>query len=96
MENSSLKTKNMLKVLKFSASWCGPCKVFAPIFNEVRSQMSDVSFAEVDVDQSSDLAIKYGIRGVPTLIIEKDGQVVDRKSGVLQNQALTQLINSYK
>lgn len=86
----------MLKVLKFSASWCGPCKVFSPIFNEVRSQMSDVSFAEVDVDQSSDLAIKYGIRGVPTLIIEKDGQVVDRKSGVLQNQALTQLINSYK
>jgi thioredoxin 1 len=86
----------MLKVLKFSASWCGPCKVQAPIFNEVSAAMPDVSFFEVDVDQSSDLAIKYGIRGVPTIVIEKDGQVVDRKSGVLTNPALTQLINSHK
>lgn len=86
----------MLKVLKFSASWCGPCKVLAPIFNEVKATMSDVSFQEIDVDQNSDLAIKYGIRGVPTIVIEKDGQVVDRKSGVLQNPALTQLINSHK
>jgi thioredoxin 1 len=86
----------MLKVLKFSAAWCGPCKVQAPIFNEVRAAMSDVSFQEVDVDQDSDLAIKYGIRGVPTIVVEKDGQVVDRKSGVLMNPALTHLINSHK
>ena len=86
----------MLKVLKFSAAWCGPCRVLAPIFNEVKATMSDVSFQEIDVDQNSDLAIKYGIRGVPTIVIEKDGQVVDRKSGVLMNPALTQLINSHK
>lgn len=86
----------MLKVLKFSAAWCGPCKVQAPIFQEVRSAMPDVSFQEIDVDQDSDAAIKYGIRGVPTIVIEKDGQVVDRKSGVLMNPALTHLINSHK
>jgi len=86
----------MLKVLKFSAAWCGPCKVQAPIFNEVRAAMPDVSFQEVDVDQSSDLAIKYGIRGVPTIVFEKDGQVVGRRSGVLMNPELTHLINSHK
>jgi thioredoxin 1 len=86
----------MLKVLKFSAAWCGPCKVQAPIFNEVKATMPDVSFEEIDVDQSSDLAIKYGIRGVPTIVFEKDGQVVGRRSGVLMNPELTHLINSHK
>jgi thioredoxin 1 len=86
----------MIKVIKFSATWCGPCKALSPVFNEVRSQMPDVSFQEIDVDQNSDLAIKYNVRGVPTIVIEKDNQEVTRKSGIMMNAALTQLINSYK
>jgi thioredoxin 1 len=86
----------MIKVIKFSATWCGPCKALSPVFNEVRSQMPDVSFQEIDVDQNSDLAIKYNVRGVPTIVIEKDNQEVTRKSGMMMNAALTQLINSYK
>ena len=61
----------MLKVLKFSASWCGPCKQLAPIFDQVKSEVSGVSFQDVDVDAESALAIKYNVRGVPTIIIEK-------------------------
>jgi thioredoxin 1 len=86
----------MIKVIKFSAKGCGPCKNLSPIFNEVRSEMPDVSFQEVDVDQSPDLAIKYNVRGVPTIVIEKDNQEVTRKSGLIMNAALTHLINSYK
>lgn len=86
----------MIKVIKFSSTWCGPCKALSPVFNEVRSQMPDVSFQEIDVDQNSDLAIKYNVRGVPTIVIEKDGQEVTRKSGMMMNAVLTQLINSYK
>jgi thioredoxin 1 len=86
----------MIKVIKFSATWCGPCKALSPIFNEVKSQMPDVSFQEIDIDQNSDLAIKYNVRGVPTIVIEKDNQEVTRKSGIIMNAALTQLINSYK
>ena len=86
----------MIKVIKFSSTWCGPCKALSPVFNEVRSQMPDVSFQEIDVDQNSDLAIKYNVRGVPTIVIEKDNQEVTRKSGIMMNAALTQLINSYK
>ena len=86
----------MIKVIKFSATWCGPCRALSPIFNEVKSQMPDVVFQEIDIDQNSDLAIKYNVRGVPTIVIEKDNQEVTRKSGIIMNAALTQLINSYK
>jgi thioredoxin 1 len=86
----------MIKIIKFSATWCGPCKALSLIFNEVKSQMPDVVFQEIDIDQNSDLAIKYNVRGVPTIVIEKDNQEVTRKSGIIMNAALTQLINSYK
>ncbi len=86
----------MLKVLKFSAAWCGPCKVLAPIFNEVKADTPDVVFVDVDVDQNSALAIEYNIRSVPTLVFEKDGQIVHRTNGTSNSSALKSLINSYK
>jgi thioredoxin 1 len=86
----------MLKVLKFSASWCGPCKQLAPIFDQVKSEVSGVSFQDVDVDAESSLAIKYNVRGVPTIVIEKDGQEVKRLVGMQQKPSLTSTINSFK
>ena len=86
----------MLKVTKFSASWCGPCKVLAPIFNEVKSEVGDVMYQDVDVDQSSDLAIQYKVRGVPTIVIEKDGQEVKRIVGMSNKASLVSTINSLK
>jgi thioredoxin 1 len=86
----------MLKVLKFSASWCGPCKQLTPIFNQVKSEVSDVAFQEVDVDAESSLAIQYKVRGVPTIVIEKDGQEVKRIVGGTTQAALTSTINSFK
>lgn len=86
----------MLKVTKFSASWCGPCKVLAPIFNEVKSEVRDVMYQDVDVDQSSDLAIQYKVRGVPTIVIEKDGQEVKRIVGMSNKASLVSTINSFK
>jgi thioredoxin 1 len=86
----------MLKVTKFSASWCGPCKELAPIFNQVKSEVSDVVFQEVDVDTDSSAAIQYKVRGVPTIVIEKDGQEVKRIVGGTTQAALTSTINSFK
>lgn len=86
----------MIKVTKFSATWCGPCKVLAPIFNQVKSEVSDVTFQEVDVDAESSLAIQYKVRGVPTIVIEKDGQEVKRIVGGTTQAALTSTINSFK
>lgn len=86
----------MLKVIKFSASWCGPCKTLAPIFNEVKSQINDVTYQEVDVDNDSSSAIKYKVRGVPTIIIEKNGQEVKRIVGMSTKSDLVSTINSLK
>ena len=86
----------MLKVIKFSGEWCGPCKLLAPIFNQVKLEVSDVAFQEVDVDAESSLAIQYKVRGVPTIVIEKDGQEVKRIVGGTTQAALTSTINSFK
>ena len=86
----------MIKVIKFSGEWCGPCKLLAPIFNQVKLEVSDVAFQEVDVDTESSLAIQYKVRGVPTIVIEKDGQEVKRIVGGTTQAALTSTINSFK
>jgi thioredoxin 1 len=86
----------MIKVTKFQAEWCGPCKALDPIFEQVKSAVNGVSFQDVDVDANSALAIQYKVRGVPTIIIEKDGQEVKRIVGGTTQSALTSTINSFK
>jgi thioredoxin 1 len=86
----------MIKVIKFEASWCGPCKALSPIYGQVKQLNPDVTFTTIDVDQESSKTIEYGVRSVPTIIIEKDGQEVKRITGMTTIPALTSLINSFK
>lgn len=86
----------MIKVIKFSASWCGPCKMLAPIFDQVKSEVSGVSFMDVDVDANKDITSKYSVSSVPTVIIEKNGELVNRFSGVKSKLEIINLINQYK
>ena len=86
----------MIKVIRFTASWCGPCKMLAPIFGEVQNEVSDVMFETIDVDINRDKATQYLVSSVPTVIIEKDGQIVNRFSGVKPKTAIVSLINQYK
>jgi thioredoxin 1 len=81
----------MVTLKKFSAAWCGPCRALAPVINEVKGQFSNVVFEEYDIDTAFDEATKYGIRSVPTIIVEKDGVEVDRFAGM---QAKLTYINS--
>jgi len=81
----------MVTLKKFSAAWCGPCRALAPIINEVKGQFSNVVFEEYDIDTAFDEATKYGIRSVPTIIVEKDGVEVDRFAGM---QAKLTYVNS--
>ena len=87
----------MITVKKFSASWCGPCRTLKPIFEEVRNGYGSniVKFEEYDVDESSDVASKYNIRSVPTVIIEKNGQEVGRFAGVQSKLAYVNSINEH-
>ena len=72
----------------FSATWCGPCKAFKPIMNEIANEGYSVEF--IDVDQSQELAAKYGVRSVPTTIIEEGGTVVNRFVGSIPKQQVLQ------
>lgn len=83
----------MLEVKKFSASWCGPCKVLAPTFNEVKNSFTGVTFNEYDVDEASDIASQFGIRSVPTVILVKDGVEVKRIVGAQTKPIYDSAIN---
>jgi thioredoxin 1 len=77
----------------FFATWCGPCRMQTPKLEELRKKMGDViEIKEVDVDQHRDLAEKYGIRVVPTLIIEKDGEIIQTMEGVTDAATLEKLL----
>ena len=83
----------MVTVKKFSAVWCGPCRALAPMMNEIKGQFSNVKFEEYDVDEAYEEATKYGIRSVPTVIMEKDGIEVERFTGLQSKLAYVNAIN---
>lgn len=80
----------MIKVIKFSAVWCGPCKTYDPIFSAVAEQFPDVTFEKVDIEDKPELTEKYNIRNVPTTIIEVDNEVKFRRSGVMTQLELSE------
>jgi len=86
----------MIKVIKFSASWCGPCRTLAPVMNEVKGENPEVMFEDVDVDTQAEQTVKYSISAVPTVIILKDGNEVHRFSGMKPKTLINSIINQYK
>ena len=81
-----------MKSLKyFSATWCGPCKVFKPVMQEIASQGSNVEF--IDVDEQSDVAAEFGVRSVPTTVVMENEQEVDRFVGAIPKEQVLERIS---
>lgn len=78
-------------VVDFYATWCGPCKMFGPVFEEVATNM-DINFVKIDVDKNSDIAREYGVMTIPTVILFKDGKEVKRNIGFMSNDELTEFL----
>jgi len=89
--------QHSLVLVDFTASWCGPCQVLAPILKDVKSHYADaLSIVKIDVDKNNALATNYKVQGVPTLILFKDGVQVWRQSGVLQLAQLISVIDPHR
>lgn len=83
----------MIQVKKFYAEWCGPCKMLTPIMEQVKGKFSNVSFEDINIDDQFEVAQKYYVRSVPTVIIEKDGEEVQRFAGLQSEMAYSNAIN---
>ncbi len=91
---SSILSKNFA-VVDFSAQWCGPCKMLAPIMDELSESYPDGTFFNIDSDENMELAVKYQIQSIPALLFFKNGQVVGQSVGFMPKPQLQELVEKY-
>ena len=81
-------------LIDFWAAWCGPCKAIAPIIDEIAGEYSGkVKVGKVDVDKNQNIAMKYGIRSIPTLLVMKGGEVVNQIVGAVPKENITDVLD---
>ena len=84
-----------LVIVDFWATWCGPCRMLSPLLDEVEEEMADkITVVKVNVDDADEIAIRYRIMSIPTLVFIKDGQMVDRTVGAMPKSTLVQRIEA--
>jgi thioredoxin 1 len=87
--------KEGVAVVDFWAEWCGPCRMITPIIEELATDFENkATIGKVNVDQNPNTSMKYGVRSIPTILILKNGEVVDKHVGVITKQALEDKINA--
>ena len=85
--------ENKTVVIDFYADWCGPCKMLAPVVEEIAKENTNTKFVKINVDDVQDLAIEYNIMSIPTLVVMKNGKEINRKVGLVSKSEIMQIIN---
>lgn len=90
-------SQGKLMMVDFWADWCGPCKMLAPVIEQLAGQYGETAvIGKVNVDEEQELAIRYGVMSIPTVIFFKDGKEIDRKVGVMPGDVFTQVLDQNK
>lgn len=90
-------TKDGITLVDFWASWCGPCRMFGPIFEETSEKITDVHFVKFEIDQTNmRTPTKFGIRSIPSVLAFKNGELVEARTGLMDAETLSIWINELK
>ena len=90
-EEEVLKSEKPVLV-DFYADWCGPCKMLSPIVNQVAEENKDIKVVKVNVDDAQDLAMKYQVMSIPTLVVIKEGKEINRSVGLIDKNQVVNMI----
>lgn len=82
-------------LVDFFATWCGPCQMLAPVLEKISNSRADFDIAKIDVDQLPDLAVEYGVEVVPTMVIFKDGKVMNKFEGFKSESEIVEEVSKY-
>ena len=87
---------NEIVLTDFWAAWCGPCKMFGPVFEKVAEENTDIAFGKVDTEAQQELAASFGVRSIPTLAVFREQTLLLLQPGALQTEALTDLVKQVR
>lgn len=87
-----IKESGQKVLVDFFATWCGPCKMIAPILEEIAKEQNELIIAKIDVDEMTDVAIQYGIQSIPTLVVMENGEVIGKAVGFRSKEQILELL----
>ena len=87
--------KNDLVLVDFFADWCGPCQMVSPVIEKLSEEMENVKFAKINVDENRETPGKFGVMSIPTLLVFKEGKLVDRLTGAFPKQAIEERLKKF-
>lgn len=88
------QNKDKIIIADFWAEWCGPCKMLGPVLQEIDNENDNIQIIKVNVDEQQDIAVKFGVQSIPTMVVYKDGQPAGHMVGAYPKQAILEAITS--